>query len=138
MTAPQSESSALERRVESLERHGRRLTGLVALLSPLCLVLLAWRPLPPGPRRREARGFPLRDAHGVGRASLGFGGDGAPTLRLDNPAGKARAMMWVKDDGSVMLRLTDSRGVNRAEMMLDADGTPRLGMSDREGSNRAA
>jgi len=138
MTATPIETSPLEHRIESLARLTRLLTGMVVLLALLCMVRVAWRLLPPEHHRLVAQGFMLRDAHGLERASLALGSDGAPTLRLNNTKGKARAMMWVKDDGSVNFRLTDPNGVNRAEILLEANGTPHLLLADREGSNRAS
>jgi hypothetical protein len=115
----------LDTRIEKLERHVLRLTGLVGLLFVLTLVLVAWKLLPGDPTL-SARAFVVQDTRGVPRAELSLRKDGSPAVRLNNVAGRARAILSLQPDGSIAFQLNDEKGIHRSEWSLAPDGSPHL------------
>ena len=90
----------------------------------------------PAPKQLLAESFVLQDAAGVRRASLEATGDGAATLRLLGPSGKARAILTVGSDGTPALRLHRKDGTPAVQVEVRADQGPALELVEPSGRVR--
>jgi hypothetical protein len=122
-------------RLAHLERRNLTLSGVVAMLGVLVLVMIAWRMLP-ARRTLDVEQIVLRDRENHARGELAVGSDGTAALRLNDVRGKARALWRVMADGSVSMHFRDERGVSRAELAIDPAGVPSLALTGADGHTR--
>lgn len=125
---PEARLAALARRVE-------RLTAAIAVLAVGWLLAVAWA-LAPRPEL-DAERFLLRDGAGRFRGALALDDEGCPTVRLNDPSGRAMLYGVVRADGTPRLRLGDAGGVSRIVLELEADGTPHARLCDAAGRTAA-
>jgi hypothetical protein len=122
--APLRAAGALERRVD-------RLTAAVAVLAVGFALAVVWALLP-RPELSAAR-FMLRDDVGRWRGALALDPEGNPTVRLNDPDGRALLYGVVRSDGTPRLRLSDASGRNRVVLEIAVDGSPRAHLLDADG-----
>lgn len=130
-----SATTDVETRLTHLERRSRRLSGVVAMLGVLVMVMVAWRMMP-ARRALDVEQIILRDRENHARGELAVWPDGSAALRLNDVRGKARALWLVKPDGSVSMHFRDERGVSRAELAIDPAGAPSLALTGADGHTR--
>lgn len=130
MTNPDSDP-----RVAALARRVERLTAAVAVLAVGLLLVVAWA-VAPRPEL-DAERFLLRDGAGRFRGALALDEEGRPTVRLNDPSGRAMLYGVVRDDGTPRLRLGDAGGTSRLVLELEPDGTPHARLLDAAGRTAA-
>jgi hypothetical protein len=123
--------SPLPRAAGALERRVDRLTAAVAVLAVGFALAVAWA-LMPRPEVNAAR-FMLRDGAGRWRGALALDPEGNPTVRLNDPEGRATLYGVVRADGTPRLRLGDAGGRNRIVLELSPDGSPHARLLDGNG-----
>lgn len=122
-------------RVAALARRVERLTAAVAVLAVGFALAVAWA-LAPRPEL-DAERFLLRDGEGRFRGALALDDEGRPTVRLNDPSGRAMLYGVVREDGTPRLRLGDAAGTSRLVLELEADGTPHARLLDAAGRTAA-
>ena len=120
-----------ERAAGSLERRVERLTAAVAVLATGFALAVVWA-LVPRPELNASR-FMLRDAKGAWRGALALNDDGSPTLRLNDPAGRAMLYATVQPDSTLRFRLSDVTGESRIVLEVWPDGRPHAQLLDANG-----
>lgn len=123
--------NALPRAAGALERRVDRLTAAVAVLAVGFVLAVVWALLP-RPEVGAAR-FMLRDDVGRWRGALALDPEGNPTVRLNDPDGRALLYGVVRSDGTPRFRLSDATGRSRVVLEMSADGSPRAQLLDANG-----
>jgi len=123
--------SPLPRAAGALERRVDRLTAAVAVLAVGFVLAVAWA-LMPRPEVNATR-FMLRDGAGRWRGALALDPEGSPTVRLNDPDGRALLYGVVRSDGTPRLRLSDATGRSRIVLEIAVDGSPRAHLLDANG-----
>lgn len=138
----------LMRRLEAMEREGRRLRRLsqyalagtaLGLGVAAMVIFLAARRGMPGltPDTLESHEFVLRDHRGTIRGVWNTSDKGLPRMTLRGVAGSTSINLSLLDDGTAGLAFTDSAGRTRAVVALLGDGTSSLTFADERGITRS-
>src|SRR3989442_1444982 len=126
---------AVLRRVERLEREGRRWRR-AAIALVLSAVALATMAAVPRGRIVEAQKFVLKDATGKVRAELGpSDSDKQIALRFKDESGLPRLTAGIEEESSLLV-LSDRTGRPRVGLVTLAAGVPGLTLYDTTGRTR--
>ncbi len=146
--APAPPDPVLMRRLEAMEREGRRLrrlsqyalagTALGLGVAAMVIFLAARRGIPGlTADTLESHQFLLRDHHGAVRGVWDTSDKGLPRMMLQGVSGATGIKLSLLDDGTAGLAFTDSAGRTRAVVALLADGTSSLAFADERGTTRS-
>jgi len=148
----------LQERVESVERHNKRLkVGMLAVLAAVggLLFVGATEPVAKVVRAQKfevvdsegnvrvgvttaggSAGLYVKDKDGKLRLRMGAGmgltDAGQPSLSMRDKDGNLRVALSVEDDGRPMLGLSNKDGRPRVLLWVDEDGSPGLVLSDKD------
>lgn len=115
----------------ALERRVDRLTAAVAVLAVGFALAVVWALLP-RPEVSASR-FMLRDDAGRWHGALALDPEGRPTVRLNDPTGRAMLYGIVRADGTPRFRLADPSGRSRVVLEMSPDGSPHAQLLDENG-----